>query len=231
MFFIYCFAALVFGFVICVIAGKRSPWLVQVAYSAAVVGSIITAGKVVHVYDGVYTSVAVGLYAMTFLFTDYLGEIYGRKHALRAVVMGFVSALVVLFAIQMSIVVEPAPFWESAQKSYEEVHGRTARLVFASIIAFVAAQVVDVYVFDWIKEKTKGKFLALRNNGSTFMGQGVDSVIFFSVGFYGLVPNILDLIFVSFIVKIVVALLDTPVIYLARHVVLTRDSEPVPEHL
>lgn len=216
MFYLFCLASLFLGLFVCILAGHRRPWLVQAAYASTVVGSILTAWKIVPVFGDMYVSVAIGLYAMSFLFTDFLGEIHGRQTAIKSVYMGLCSALIVVFAIQFSIAVEPAPFWPH-QDEYSLIHSRTLRILVASILAFGAAQFVDVHVFHWFKQKTNGRYLALRNNASTFAGQTIDSAIFFTIGFWGEVPNLLELVIVSCLFKFAVALLDTPVLYIARH--------------
>lgn len=222
---------MIIGLVVCVIAKDKNAWLVQACYAAAVVGSIMTAAKVVPIIEGynLFASVAVGLYAMTFLFADFLGEIYDRKAAVRGVLMGLAVALIVVSAVQFSIYVDPAPFWYG-QEAYQATHNRSLRILIASILAFSAAQFVAVHLFDWLKEKMDGKYLGLRNNVSTFIGQTIDSVVFFTIGFWGEVPDLLGLIVVSCAVKYAVAICDTPIIYLARHIAIGHKSEPADGH-
>ncbi len=215
----YCLASLAVGTVICIIAGKDRAWLIQAAYAGAVVACLITAAKLAPIKEGVVVSVAIGLYSMTFLLTDFLGEVYGKAAALRAVYMGILAELVMLFAAVFSIAVEPAVFWDG-QDAFAATLGATPRIMIASVTAFVAAQLMDVTVFDWLKKRTEGKHLFLRNNASTFIGQTADSIVFYGIAFAGVVDNLLGLIIVTCVVKYIIAAVDTPFLYLARALAL-----------
>lgn len=211
---LYIVASLIIGLAICLLAGRERPWLVQGAYVAVLLASLVTAAKLTPLTDGVVVSVAVGLYSMSFLLTDYLGEIYGRKKAMSSVAMATVGALILLIAIQFSVRAPAAAFYGD-QEAYSTILGTAPRLVLASVLAFVGAQIFDVTVFHKIKEWTGDRFLFLRNNLSTFGGQTVDTVIFYTIGFWGLVPNIFELVLITCLVKFVIALLDTPFLYVA----------------
>lgn len=215
MLIIYSLVALSLGTVICVVAGRSRPWLVQAAYAGAVVACLVTAAKLSPITEGVVVSAAIGLYSMTFLLTDYLGEVYGKVTAMRAVWMGIVAEVVMLVAVGFSIAVEPAGFWDG-QDAFAATLGSTPRIMLASVSAFVAAQFLDVTVFDWLKRRTKGRFLFLRNNGSTLVSQTADSVVFYTIAFWGVVPNLVELIAVTCLAKYVIAAVDTPFLYAAR---------------
>ncbi len=223
MLIIYTLTSLLLGTVICIAAGKERPWLIQAAYAATVVASLITAAKLAPIVDGIFVSVAVGLYSMSFLLTDFLGEVHGKRYALRAVYTGIVAELVVIFSVYFSIAVEPAPFWEN-QEAFSAVFGAAPRIMIASIAAFVAAQLVDVTVFDILRKRMDGRWLGVRNNASTFAGQTLDSVIFYTIAFWGVVPELSKLIVVTCLVKYAIAVLDTPFLYFARAVVRRRAS-------
>ena len=212
----YCLASLCLGTAVCLLVRRGNPWPVQVTYAGTVVACIITAAKLSPIVDDVFVSVAVGLYSMTFLLTDFLAEVHSKRAAMRAIYMGIIGEAVVLFAIYFSVAVEAAPFWEN-QEAFAKTLGAAPRIVLASVVAFVAAQLLDVSVFDWLKTLFKGRLLAVRNNISTFLGQTTDSVLFYSIAFWGLVPNLLELIVVTCLVKYVIAAVDTPFIYLARY--------------
>lgn len=216
MLIIYCLVSLVVGTVICMIAGRKHPWIVQVAYAAVVMACLITAPKLSPIVPGVFVSVAVGLYSMTFLLTDFLSEVYGKAYALRAIYMGILAEILLMLVVVFSIKVPAAPFWEN-QEAFKLVLGATPRIMIASISAFVVAQILDVTIFDWLKKKFAGRFLALRNNCSTFIGQTTDSIIFYTIAFWGLVPNVLELILVTVLIKFIIAAADTPFIYFARY--------------
>lgn len=225
MLILYSLAALCLATAVCMVARKKHVWVVQVAYAATVVACIVTAAKLSSVFDGVVVSVAIGLYSATFLLTDYLGEVIGKPAALRAVYMGIIAELILIFAVYFSIAVEPAPFWIENQEAYRTVLGGAPRIMLASVTAFVAAQLLDITVFDFLKQRFDGRHLALRNNLSTFLGQTTDSVVFYTIAFWGIVPNLLELIVVTCLVKYVIAAVDTPFLFLTRWWA-QRDSNP-----
>lgn len=216
MFIAYCLLSLLVGTLICIIAGKKHPWIVQLAYAAAVIACLVTAAKISPIAPNVYVSAAIGLYSMTFLLTDFLGEVYDKATALRAVYMGLIAEIIFIFAITFSIKIPAAPFWEN-QEAFNTILGAAPRIMFASVTAFIAAQILDISIFDWLKKKMHGRSLAIRNNCSTIVGQTADSIIFYTIAFWGVVPNLFQLIIVTCIIKYIIALIDTPFLYLARY--------------
>lgn len=223
---IYCLLSLLLAIVICLIAGRKRSWVAELGFAAITVASIATASKITPIVDGVYVSAAVGLFSMTFLITDFLGEVHGKKSAVRAIWMGLVGQLLFVFATQMTLLVPEAPFW-SGQGSFEAVYGLAPRLFLASVIAYVCAQFIDVFIYHSIMRVTKGKHLWLRNNAGTMIAQTVDSIIFYSIAFYGIVPDVTGLIVTTCLVKYVIALADTPAIYLLRRAVVGASTEDV----
>lgn len=211
---IYIIASLVAATLICIASKNSRAWLVQVAYAALVVACLITASKLVVLREGLVVSVAIGLYSATFLLTDYLSEVYGKTAATQAVIMGMLAELLVMMAIWFSIWIPPAEFWQN-QAAMEAILGSTPRIMVASIAAFVAAQFSDVHIYHWIMNRTGKRMMWLRNNTGTVIAQGIDSVVFYSVAFAGVVPNLAKLILVTWAVKIVIALIDTPFLYAA----------------
>jgi len=101
-----------------------------------------------------------------------------------------------------------------SSETFAQVLGLTPRIVIASMITYLISQHHDVWAFHFWKEKTRDKDLWLRNNASTIVSQFIDSVLFISLAFYNVFP-ILPLILGQFIIKIIIALLDTPFIYIS----------------
>ncbi len=111
---VYVFAALLVAVLICVITGTKRPWIAQFSFAAMAMASVATASKVTPIVDGVYVSVAVGLYSMTFMLANYLREIFGKPFAVRAIWMGFIGELLFVFATQFALVAPSAPFWSKS---------------------------------------------------------------------------------------------------------------------
>lgn len=174
--------------------------------------------------EGLTFAVAVGVlpYPLTFLCTDLISEFFGRRRANFIVWVGLILNLWVIFILWIGGILPGSP-----SESFFEIRKLAFGAVVASMIAYLLAQFVDVHLFHFWKRITKGKHLWLRNNGSTLVSQAVDTVavilITYQVG--GLdfmldeqtnVPKLLvTLILTGYVFKLVVALLDTPVIYLA----------------
>ncbi len=157
------------------------------------------------------------LYACIFLCTDLLSEHYGKKQAFKAVQIGFFASIVFVLMTQFMLKFTPND-WDIAQGAFETLFTLSPRIVAASMVTYLISQNLDVYLFHKIKDKTKGRLLWLRNNGSTFVSQFVDSAIFTMLAFYG-VPGfeaIWSIILFTWIIKITVAALDTPFMYLSH---------------
>lgn len=160
------------------------------------------------------------LYGTIFLGTDVLNEIFGKKEAKKAVFIGFMVMIIMVISMTLSLEFIPHPE-DFAQDSLVVIFGYLPRLLLASLSAFIVSQLIDVYVFDQIKTKLpSNKHLWIRNNVSTILSQLVDSLIFVPIAFYGTVSfeTLIGLILSTYLIKVIVALLDTPFIYLIKKV-------------
>ena len=157
------------------------------------------------------------LYSSIFLSTDLISEHYGKKESIRAVRIGFFVSIFFVIASQFILHFQPNEF-DFAQNSFETLFTLTPRIVAASMTAYLISQHLDVYVFHFLKSKTKDRYLWLRNNGSTFVSQAVDSVTFTLLAFYGVFANqvIWQIILFTYLLKLIVAVIDTPFIYLSK---------------
>jgi hypothetical protein len=176
----------------------------------------IIAGKLVSVL-GLLVPVAVFAYPITFLITDVVGEVWGKKTAKTVVWTGFLANIVMLALIYVAINYPPVPFYEN-QEAFRTTLGMTYRIVFASMVAYLVSQHHDVFNFHFLRVRTKGRHLWLRNNASTMVSQLMDSVIFVSIAFYGITP-VIPIIAGQYAIKLIIAALDTPLCYLATHLV------------
>jgi queuosine precursor transporter len=155
------------------------------------------------------------LYASIFLGTDLLSEHYGSKEARQAVMTGFLASLFFIVMSQFILKFTPADY-DFAQGALKTILTLTPRIVAGSMIAYLISQNLDVWLFHRIKEKTHGKYLWLRNNGSTWVSQAIDSVVFTLIAFWGVFPDIWQIILFTYIIKIIVAAVDTPFLYLSK---------------
>lgn len=170
-------------------------------------------------FFGVYTfEISVGIipYPVTFLVTDLISEIYGRKRANQVVTAGIFASAFSLLIILISDAA-PATGWSPiGNEVFHRVFGLSALAVFASAIAYLVAQFVDIRIYHFWKRKTKGKHLWLRNNFSTISSQFLDtfSVLFLLCSFGVIQWDLFGVLLLSgFLFKLLVALLDTPFLY------------------
>lgn len=154
-------------------------------------------------------------YPLTFLVTDLISEIYGQKKANLVVFAGFVASIFVLSFLWLGAQFNSIPSSIIDDFTYNAVFQNAWRLITASMAAYLFAQFVDVRVFHFWKKLTNGKHLWLRNNGSTIASQLIDTTLVISILFVGVwdTNQILSAIIDGWIFKMLMALLDTPIIY------------------
>lgn len=123
-------------------------------------------------------------FPVSYVIGDILTEVYGYARARRCIWAGFAAMLFMAFMAWVVVALPPAADW-TGQAAYEAVFGQVPRIVLASILAFWAGEFVNSYVLARMKVWTRGKHLWTRTIGSTLAGQGVDSLIFYPLAFYG----------------------------------------------
>jgi len=153
-------------------------------------------------------------FPLSYIFGDVLTEVYGYARARKVIWVGFCG---VIFASIMSFIIvklPPAPGWEG-QEAYALIFGQVPRIVLASLIAFFTGEMINAYVMAQMKIWTKGRHLWTRTIGSTVVGQGADSLIFYPVAFYGIWENdvLLIVMFSNFLIKVSWEAILTPVTY------------------
>ena len=154
-------------------------------------------------------------YPLTFLVTDLISELYGQRKANLVVFSGFIASLFVLLFLWLGGQFSSIPDSLVSDEIYNSVFQNAWRLIAASMIAYLFAQFIDVRIFHFWKKLTDGKHLWLRNNGSTIASQLVDTTLVICILFVGVwnTDQILSAIIDGWIFKMLMALLDTPIIY------------------
>jgi uncharacterized integral membrane protein (TIGR00697 family) len=162
-------------------------------------------------------SVGILPYPLTFLITDLISEIYGKKAANRVVTAGIFASF---FSIGILLLANAVPAMESSpidDTTFKKVFSLSPLAVLASMIAYLLAQFIDIRIYHFWKKLTKGKMLWLRNNFSTFASQFLDTFsVILLLSLFGILPwnNFVGLVLSGFVFKIIVAALDTPLLYL-----------------
>ena len=165
---------------------------------------------------------SVGLlpYPITFLVTDIISEIYGQKRANQVVISGLIASVFMLLIVMIANAVQATVWSPVNNEIFNSVFGLSAAAVFASMLAYLFAQFVDVRLFHFWKQLTNGKHLWLRNNASTIFSQFIDT---FSVLFLLCYFGVLDwskfwILFTNgFLFKVFFAAFDTPIFYLCAN--------------
>lgn len=224
---------------------RKAPNLPQISLIALFVTALVIAqvlavklllvpmpGVVPFVDSSVLVPAGVLAYAITFLASDCYAELYGRRQAQLLVNVAFGMNFVMLALVWVAIIapgsqagVDPA--------SFRTVLGPSTNIVLASLAAYLVSQNLDVLTFHAIGDRTKGRYLWLRNLGSTGTSQLVDTTIFIFLGF-SIVPavigvgtplpfsDLLSLIVGQYLLKLLIALLDTPLVYIIVGLVRSR---------
>ncbi len=193
-------------------------------FIAALVTCNLIANKFVTVdlgFKSFIISAGVLPYPITFLITDILSEIYGRKKTNWVVLSGLGASffvLLILFLGNNFPAISDSPVSNS---DYATVFANSWRVIFASMTAYLFAQLVDVRIYHFWKKLTKGKFLWIRNNGSTILSQFLDTTLVVLVLFFDVKSNneLINLIIDGWLFKALMALLDTPVLYLSVYTI------------
>ncbi|MEM4576285.1 MAG: queuosine precursor transporter [Candidatus Nezhaarchaeales archaeon] len=200
--------------------GEGTRIILTSTFTAALVVANIAASKIVQFWWLTFPAGTLA-YCITFLCTDLYTEFFGKRETQFVVLAGFVANILMTVLIQASIIAPIAQFQESYQEIYGRVLGSTWRIVLASMVAYIISQSHDVWAFHFWGKLTKGKHLWIRNNASTMVSQAMDTLIFTFIAFWGVIDiaSLFSMAFTLYIVKWVVAVLDTPFCYLGVYLI------------
>jgi len=187
-------------------------------FAASVVMTNAVSGNVINA--GPFTFVAgTLLYPVTFLLTDVLSEVFGKRTAQRAVWTGLGAQALAVFFVWMVLQFDSID--TEMSEAFEKLFAPVPRIVLGSMIAYLISQTLDVRIFHWIKKKTNKRWLWLRNNGSTMISQLIDTFVFVTVAFFGRLDaeTLIAMMAGQYTAKALLAAIDTPFCYLAVNIV------------
>jgi len=190
----------------------------------------------VEIFGANLFEISVGIlpYPITFLITDLISEIYGKKRANQVVVTGIFASL---FSLLIILVADVVPAIENSPVDdilFTKVFGQSAIAVFASMTAYLFAQFIDIQIYHFWKRLTKGRHLWLRNNFSTWFSQFIDTFsILTLLCSFGVLPweSFKGLLISGFLFKVMVAAFDTPFLYLGVYLFRRRFKLKVNEEI
>ncbi len=182
---------------------------------ATIVSNIQTV-KLVNIF-GIESSLGTILYGSTFLATDILNLKYGKKEAKKTILIGFLTMIVMTVFMSLCLKYTPSSN-DFAQQSLITIFTVNIRITIASLIAFAFSQFIDTILFQKLQKKYNKLWLS--NNVSTMICQIIDTIIFCMITYYGLVDiHVIFQIMISmYIFKFIIALCDTPYIYIASKI-------------
>lgn len=196
---------------------RNAPWftIVVSVFVTALIVSNIVAVKPFQMGPFVLPA-AVVVFPVSYIVGDVLTEVYGYAQARRVIWLGFACNLFAVAVIWISQSLPPAVFWVENQAAFETILGFAPRLLVASFLAYLVGEFANAAVLAKLKVATRGRFLWSRTIGSTLVGQGLDSAVFITVAFWGVMPpDVLPTVVVTqWLVKTAYEALATPVTYL-----------------
>ena len=155
-------------------------------------------------------------FPISYVFGDILTEVYGYARSRRVIWAGFAGLAFAAFMSAVVVWLPPAPFWNN-QAAYEIAFGSTWRIAAASLLAFLCGEFVNSFVLAKMKILTRGRWLWTRTIGSTIFGEGVDSLLFYPLAFWGsgLIPDerLPQIMLVQFLAKVGLEVVFTPITY------------------
>ncbi len=185
-----------------------------------ILASNVTVGIQVNIF-GVAVSLGVIIYSIVYLVTDVISEHFEKNEAYKLALTNIVVQI--MFWVYMFLSIQTTPSGgEAAYDAMDTMFSSTARITVAALVASLGA-FADIWFYEWLLGRSRKKAedsdqapkLWFRNIASTFFGQSINTAIFFTIALYGVVPNLLSIIFSAIAIKWVIALLDTPFLYWA----------------
>jgi uncharacterized integral membrane protein (TIGR00697 family) len=167
---------------------RYSSWFVIIValFVTCLITANITAVKLINLF-GFILPAAILIFPLSYIIGDVLTEVYGYGQARRVIWLGFFCNFITVLAIWMGQVLPAASFWHG-QEAYQRILGYTPRLLFASFLAYLAGEFANSLVLAKMKIATGGRWLWMRTIGSTLVGQGLDSLVFITLAFFGTIP-------------------------------------------
>lgn len=217
------------------LAFRRSLETIYVLIAVFYVITNITAAKIVSVsinFFGLFdfnflVSAAAPLYASLFLATDMIAERFNKASAYKGIWYGFSSQIILLaFGLLINLLGSGAS--DAVSGALNTIFSFTPRLVLGSLIAYLVSQNFDVWFFHTIRVWTKEKMPAVRNILSTLVSQFIDSFLVFLIAFYGVIDNWFAVMLSTYVIKVIVAICDTPFFLASRRL---KNSQTEVQHV
>jgi len=188
-------------------------FVLGISFVAILMISNTVAVKLVQIGPFVFTG-AILIFPISYIFGDILTEVYGYRATRIVIWSGFAALAAMSMAYAMVSRIPAASFW-SGQSAYESILGVVPRVVIASITAYFVGEFANSYVLSRMKVAMNGRHLWMRTIGSTIVGEGVDTVVFITIVFYGTITGgqMMALMASGYIFKVLYEVIATPLTY------------------
>ena len=188
--------------------------VIGIFYVTCLLLSNLVAGKMWAVTANVTLPAAVILFPITYIFADVFTEVYGFKKARTIIWLGFGCSFFAVLIYMITVALPHPGFWDG-QAAYETVLGTTPRVAIASFVGYLFGEFSNSVILSKLKVATGGKKLWVRTILSTLVGEGLDSIIFITISFWGTMDNavVLQMILFQYLFKVTFEVLFTPITY------------------
>jgi uncharacterized integral membrane protein (TIGR00697 family) len=194
---------------------KVSYWLLVIAcvFVTCLLTANIIAVKLILLF-GFLVPAGIIVFPLSYLFGDVLTEVYGYSVTRKVIWLSFGCNLLAVIAIFVGGLAPSAPFWHD-QQAYTTILGFTPRLLVASLSAYLVGEFTNSFVLAKLKIATQGRWLWLRTISSTLIGEGLDTIIFISIAFWGTIPveSMITAILTQWVFKVAYEVIATPLTY------------------
>jgi len=190
-----------------------------IACAALFVTCLLTANTMATkliVLGGVVLTAGIVIFPISYVVGDVLTEVWGYAATRRVIWLGFACNTLMVAALWLGGELPAAPFWKG-QDAYETIFGHTPRLLVASFLAYLVGEFANAFVLAKLKVATQGRWLWVRTIGSTVVGQALDSAVFVTLAFAGVVPAgaLVPIVAAQWIFKVIYEAAATPLTYAA----------------
>ncbi len=205
---------------------KASFWFVAIAglFVTCLITANIIAVKFILLL-GFLVPAGIIIFPLSYLFGDVLTEVYGYTATRRVIWLGFFCNLLAVLAFALGGIAPAAPFWHD-QAAYNTILGYAPRLLLGSFVAYLVGEFTNSFVLAKLKIATRGRWLWTRTIGSTLVGEGLDTLIFILIAFWGTLPAsmMLQAILTQWIFKVAYEVIATPFTYWVVGFLKRRES-------
>ncbi len=158
-----------------------------ILFAVCLIVANIVESKLVNIF-GINATAGLLIFPLSYILNDVIAEVWGFRKARLIIWMGFLMNFLAVAIFRMSIAMPASPFFEN-QEAFATILGSTQRITIASFIAFLCGSFLNAYVMSKMKLATQGRGFSTRAVVSTLLGEGCDSLIFFTIAFYGVLPQ------------------------------------------